>query len=37
MKVIEALEEILELMKSGRIQMARDKLNALINALRMQA
>lgn len=37
MKVIEVLEEILDLLKSGRIQLARDKLNKLIMALRAQA
>lgn len=36
MKVIEALEEILELIKVGRIHMAREKLNALVLALRAQ-
>ena len=37
MKVIEALEEILDLLKTGRIQVAREKLNALIVALRAHA
>lgn len=37
MKVIEALEEILDLMTRGRIMVAREKLYALIVALRAQA
>lgn len=36
MKVIEALEEILDLITSGRIMVARQKLAALITALRAQ-